>query len=172
MLNVSTTLFSEAVLDAVRQIGWTASPDGTCTYLNRRWYEFMGQARISDGLPNWLKAVHPHDQRQALAAWRAAATSNEKFENQFKLQSAGGGFRWVLAQAEPEVHESRILSWCGTCTDIHDWVLAEEALKEREEYVRTVLNSIPQAIWSATPSGLPAFFSAEGTKYLAAIPRI
>ena len=42
MFEASAAAFSEAVLDSVPQIVWTAQPDGTCTYLNRRWYEVTG----------------------------------------------------------------------------------------------------------------------------------
>jgi diguanylate cyclase (GGDEF)-like protein/PAS domain S-box-containing protein len=172
MFDPSCSSFSEAVLDAVPQIIWTAAPDGTCTYLNRRWYEVTGQARLEGWHPsNWVEAVYPDDREQAVAAWQSASSAKGKFENQFRLRAADDSFRWVIAQATPQIVEGQIVGWCGTCTDIHDRVVAEEALTEREERVRKVLNSIPQVIWSAGPDGHPDFFSTQWKEAFGGDPR-
>jgi diguanylate cyclase (GGDEF)-like protein/PAS domain S-box-containing protein len=159
MLNIPKASFSAAILDSVPQVIWTARPDGTCTYLNKRWYEFTGQHRRDDLLANWWDAVHPDDQEQALASWRTAAASQARFETQFRLRSATGCFRWVLAQAEPEVHGDCVVSWCGTCTDIHEQVLAVEALQQGEDRLRRTIDHIPQMTWSAIPDGSHDYFS-------------
>lgn len=159
MLNISRASFTEAILDSIPQMIWTALPDGSCTFLNRRWYDFTGREKAEDPLSSWLDALHPDDQEQTLESWQCAARTNRKFESQFRLRRADGTFRWVLAQGEAEVHQDRVLGWYGTCTDIHEQVSATEAVQVAEARLRRTIDHIPQMTWSALPDGSHDYFS-------------
>ena len=47
--------------DSAPVMMWVTDPDGHCTYLNRRWYEFTGQTPGQGEGLGWLDAVHPDD---------------------------------------------------------------------------------------------------------------
>ncbi len=142
------------ILDSVPQITWTALPDGACTYLSRRWYEFTGQQQGDDLDKTWAEPVHPEDRDSAVATWKQASASPAAFQNRFRLRSASGEYRWMLAQATPDQDQhGKLLGWHGTCTDIHDRVTAEEKLNCSEAHFRSILDTLPTMVWSAGPDG-------------------
>lgn len=159
MLQISSTLFSESILDAIPQIAWTAASDGTCTYVNKAWCEFTGDAWGEDASHGWVNALHPEDQERVLSAWLQASASERTFTDEFRLRTAQGDYRWMLTRASAEVHDGIVSGWCGTCTDIHDRVIAEESLRRSERRIQTILESIPQVIWTSEPGGVVDYVS-------------
>ena len=120
--------------DAMPQIVFTARPDGTTDYFNRRWYELTG---LPDGDTRdevWSEALHPDDRERCLETWYAAVRSGTPYqiEYRFKFQPFDG-YRWHLARALParDAH-GRITRWYGTCTDIHETKLAQDSLREAD----------------------------------------
>jgi PAS domain S-box-containing protein len=113
--------------DAMPQIVWTSSPDGSTTYFNGRWFEYTGMTPAEAGPNSWLAAVHPDDLPRAVARRSETLTSGEPFEVEYRFRSADGAYRWHLGRAVPMRDESgRIEFWIGTATDIHDRKIIED----------------------------------------------
>ena len=55
--------------DAMPQLVWTAEPDGTVDYFNRRHETLSGARRGDDGTWTWSPVIHPDDLQATLAAW-------------------------------------------------------------------------------------------------------
>ena len=76
------------------------------------------------------RLVHPADIRAAAVAWKRGLRSGQAFDIELRIRRRSGEHRWVLAHAVPSRdHRDRITGWHGTCTDVHDRVLAQEALR-------------------------------------------
>ncbi|QSQ23179.1 response regulator [Pyxidicoccus parkwayensis] len=116
--------------EALPLLVWSARPDGTCDYVNRRWQESSGLTREESTGRGWAAICHPEDQAQGLARWEASLKSGEPFENSCRLRrAADGAWRWHLIRALPlRSAQGGIIQWLGTCTDIDDQKRATEAL--------------------------------------------
>lgn len=143
----------QATLDAIPHVIWTALPDGTYSYLNRRWYEFTGQLRDLPEPDSFTDAVHPEDRAVASSSWASAVATGRDFEVRVRLRAAGGGFRWLRLRAARELAENHPSRWLGTCTDIHELVLAEIALEHTEARLQNALDHFRHMIWTATADG-------------------
>ena len=131
--------------ESMPQIVWMADPDGTIAYGNRRWFD-CAQEPPGDGALRWEMIVHPGDRARLLEIWRGALETGEGWEGEFCLGSlATGEFRWHLVRGVP-LHQEResIVSWVGTCTDIHDRRQAEDALRFLA-HASTLLSSLDYA---------------------------
>jgi len=128
--------------DAMPQIVWTARPDGTLDYHNRRWYELTGVPE-SSGADYWVPVVHPDDREKCLDAWGNSMRSGKPFQCEYRIRLASGEYRWHLGRGLCQTDaEGRVERWVGTCTDVEEQKRAEVALLEtdrRKDEFLTVL---------------------------------
>ena len=122
-----------AITNAVPQMVWTTLPDGYHDYYNDQWYRFTGAPPGTTDGEGWNDMFHPDDQDMAWARWRHSLATGEQYEVEYRLRHHAGGYRWVLGRALP-VHDAHgvIQRWMGTCTDIHEQKLTEDALREAD----------------------------------------
>jgi diguanylate cyclase (GGDEF)-like protein/PAS domain S-box-containing protein len=132
-------------LDTIPQMVWTMAADGSDEYYNSRWMEFTGTA-VGDGVRR-LELVHDDDRAAARAAWLKSFEGGEPYEARYRLRHVSGAYRWVLSRGYPERDASgRILRWYGTCTDIHEQLLAQQALQASEATNRSIIEASPDCV--------------------------
>jgi PAS domain S-box-containing protein len=120
--------------DLVPQMVWMCTRDGANIYFNRRWVEYTGMTLEESYGSGWNKPFHPDDQEIAWQAWHRAVQTDSRYQVESRLCARDGTYRWFLMRGEPfkEV-DGRTVKWFGTCTDIHDIKLAEQALLRSEK---------------------------------------
>ena len=130
--------------DAMPQIAFTAKPDGTVDYFNRKWYELTGSPAEEVSPEAWMAALHPSDRASIAESWLANVRVGRPHEHEARIWSAGAGtYRWHLARALPVRDESgAIVHWYGTATDIDDHKRAEHALRESEWNLRVLRSEL------------------------------
>jgi PAS domain S-box-containing protein len=120
----------EELANSMPQIVWSADPGGNIDYYNRRWYEFTGRPQGVTGDPSWADVVHPDDQEECLARWRAATTSGDAYEFEYRLRAKTGAYHWFLRRALPVRDPAgAITRWFGTCTNIDTVKHTEDVLR-------------------------------------------
>ncbi|PZQ65591.1 MAG: hypothetical protein DI570_01025, partial [Phenylobacterium zucineum] len=132
----------QAVADSVDQMIWSTRPDGFHDYYNRRWYEFTGVPEGSTDGEAWNGMFHPDDQARAWEIWNQSLSTGAPYRIEYRLRHRSGQYRWVLGRAQPLRDETgQIVRWYGTCTDVHDQKLAEDALRD-ERNALEILNQV------------------------------
>ncbi|KYG02569.1 hypothetical protein BE21_54775 [Sorangium cellulosum] len=121
--------------DAMPQIVWTAKPDGSIDYYNRRWLELAGAEGAEVAGDTWISFLHEDDRQRVLDTWSRSVATGAPYEVEHRTAfPAAREPRWYLVRAVPIRGASgEIVRWYGTCTDIHDAKLAEVALKEADQ---------------------------------------
>ena len=119
------------VVETIPAMAFTAGPDGSSEFVNRRWLEFAGMSEKSILGSSRQLTVHPDDLEEYLTKWRASLATGIPFENEARHSDARGAYRWFLVRAVPLRDQyGNILKWYGTLTDIEDRNRAEERLQE------------------------------------------
>lgn len=123
------------VLQSLPVMVWTTGPDGQADYFNPRWLQYTGRSAAEEMGRGWTAGVHPDDRATITQAWQRAHTAREKYQLEYRLRSADGYYRWVLAQGLPRITpEGEVSMWIGCATDIHDQKqLVAELLQASEE---------------------------------------
>jgi PAS domain S-box-containing protein len=120
--------------DAMPQIVWTAGPDGSIDYMNRRWTEFTG---LTDTVGNdaWGPFLHPADAPLAGERWAASVATGAPFEMEIRLlDRRQQTYRWYLIRTvAAHDDKGKVVRWFGTGTDIHDQKRAEESSRYLSE---------------------------------------
>jgi PAS domain S-box-containing protein len=123
--------------DSMPQVVWTATPDGTVDYYNRRQEEFSGFVQQPDGSWAWTPVLHPDDRQPTVAAWTEAVRTGSTYQIAHRVQGKDGRFRWHLSRGVPIFDDAgNICKWHGTATDIDDLKQAEAELRRSEEQFR------------------------------------
>jgi PAS domain S-box-containing protein len=147
-----------AIVDSVDQMIWSTRPDGYHDFYNQRWYDYTGMPEGSTDGGAWNGLFHPDDQERAWAVWQRCLGTGEPYHIEYRLRHRSGEYRWVLGRAQPVRDEAgRIARWYGTCTDIHDFKLAEAALRESEARFRVMADSAPALIWACDAEAKVSF---------------
>ncbi|TFV96541.1 PAS domain S-box protein [Oxalobacteraceae bacterium OM1] len=178
-MDISERVFSEAALreseakfrtitDAMPQMVWSTRPDGYHDFYNQRWYDFTGMPEGTTDGAGWNGMFHPDDQDRAWGRWQHCLATGEPYEIEYRLRHRSGQYRWVLGRALPIRDEGgRIMRWMGTCTDIHEHKLAQEALeasdRRKDEFLAMLAHELrnPLAPISAAAELLPMMPGAD-----------
>jgi PAS domain S-box-containing protein len=123
------------VLEGIPQIAWAADPDGTITYFNRRWFDYVGEEYVSD--EQLASHMHPDDFEAGIPQWLRSLDTGEALDVELRIRSAAGDYRWMLVRALPSRNEQgEIVQWIGTYTDIHEQKLALERIDLAQNLLR------------------------------------
>jgi PAS domain S-box-containing protein len=127
-------------LDAIPHLVWTAAPDGTAEYMNRRATEYFGLP-LDDLLGwDWGWVVHPSDLPATLAAWNEALRTGRGYEVEYRLRRHDGEFRWFLGRAEPSrARDGEVMRWFGTCTDVDEGRRRADAAVSNRMFFRALV---------------------------------
>jgi PAS domain S-box-containing protein len=141
--------------DFIPQLVWITDNTGFHTYFNQRWIDYTGYTLADSVGPDmWNNLLHPDDRTRARQIWGHSLATGADYEIEYRFKDKDGSYRWFLGQALPRHDESgAIVTWFGTCTDIHDQKLAADALAEREAEFTTLADNVAQLSWMARPDG-------------------
>ena len=123
-----------ALAESLPQLVWMANAKGETTYCNHRVFEYFGLIPSETDIPVWAGRFHPEDVETTFAAWRKSIELSEPYQVEYRLRRHDGAYRYFLARAIPMRNEAgQVERWIGSCTDVHDRKLAEEALRRSEK---------------------------------------
>ncbi len=137
VLDVSARVEAELrfreIANAMPQAVWSTRSDGFHDYYNEQWYSFTGVPPGSTDGEGWNELFHPDDRELAWDKWRESLRTGRTYEIEYRLRHRSGHYRWVLGRALPVRDESgAIVRWMGTCTDIHEQKLSQQALQQAD----------------------------------------
>lgn len=154
-------------LDTIPQMVWTMEADGTDEFYNRRWLEFTGLLMDREQGLARLDLVHPDDRPGAESRWLESVQSGVDYEAQYRLKHVSGEYRWVLSRGCAERgFDGHPIRWYGTCTDVHDEVLAREAQQASEAINRSMIEASPDCISLLDIGGNVVFLNKAAQKVI------
>lgn len=128
-------------VDAIPTLAWSARPDGSAEFLNRRWLDYTGLSAEEASDWGWTAAIHTEDRDRLLDLWRRLLASGEPGEMEARLRRHDGDYRWFLFRAEPARDDhGRIFKWYGANTDIEDRKRAEALLAAEKRTLEMIAN--------------------------------
>jgi len=150
---------------------WRAGLDGKCNYFNKTWLEFTGRSieeEIGDG---WANGVHPEDLDGCLSGYRTAFDSRKPFALEYRLRRHDGVYRWISDYGRPYYDlEDRFAGYIGSCYDVTDRKVAEDALLQSEQKFRELTENTSDWIWEVDQDSRYIYSSPKVTDILGYSP--
>ncbi len=95
----------------------------------------------------WLNGVHPDDRDLSNEIFQQALHGEKKYDTEFRVLWPDGCVHWLRANAQVFRDENgQAIRMVGVNYDITERKRAEEALREREQKLKTLLNFLPVGI--------------------------
>ena len=117
------------VIDTIPAIVWSTLPDGSNTYVNKRFVEYTGSSAEQMAGSGWQALIHPDDLERHAGKWMEAVATGKPHESEVRSRRSDGQYRWQLDRGVPlRDEDGNIVKWYGVTTDIEDRKRAEEAL--------------------------------------------
>ena len=141
--------------------------------LSTRQLAWSTEARAMFGVPAsepidyglFLSLLEPQDRERTESAVERAIATGDPFDIEYRILRHSGGEHWVRARGGAVAGEgakpSRLI---GIMLDIDDQKRAEEALRTREAHLRSILDTVPDAMIVIDTAGLIQSFSSAAER--------
>jgi formate hydrogenlyase transcriptional activator len=135
------------VIDSIPAVVWSTLPDGSNTYVNKRFVEYSGASAEQTVGSGWEALIHPDDLEQHTRKWMEAVATGNPHENEVRSRRSDGQYRWQLDRGVPlRDEDGNVVKWYGVTTDIEDRKRAEDKIREQEVELRQMLDLAPQLV--------------------------
>jgi PAS domain S-box-containing protein len=128
---------------------WTTTPDGLHDWFSQRWYDYTGLTEAQSLGEGWKLPFHPEDMVTTKDTWFNCLATGDEYNTEYRCQRYDGEWRWMLGRAIPFLDDAgKIIKWFGTCTDIHDLVMARQEAKETRQQLQKVIEHAKIMLWA------------------------
>ena len=117
-----------SLADAIPHIVWKAKVDGTLEYFNKVWTDYTGLTQEQSIGSGWQNSIHPSDLNPFLKLWIQSMANNQPFEAEARIRDTKNEMKWHWIHAVPEIRDGTVISWLGTCTNVHERKMNAEQL--------------------------------------------
>ncbi len=137
---------------------------GECVYFSGRCRELTGYEFSEIAGMQWSQFIDERDRVDVVNRWRQAVEANTAFLSEHRFVKKDGSVIWIRTEVEPFSEKNRLRSFAGVFQDItseklnrieleqHEVDLSKR-LEERDLEIRTIVNSLPQLVWTADRDG-------------------
>ncbi|MEO9061587.1 MAG: PAS domain S-box protein [Nitrosospira sp.] len=162
-----------AVAEASPALTWQVDTHGNAVFLNQRFMEMFGMTADMLMPTGWHSIIHPDDASGYVAALQQALRDRSRFQQQVRVKTATGEWRWLKSYALPWfTTDDEYAGHVGISIDITDTVNAEAALVEtsrrKDEFLATLAHELRNPL-APISNALALIARPDGAK---AIPRL
>jgi PAS domain S-box-containing protein len=154
------------VTEGVGEVFWVKQAlGGRILYVSPAYEEIWGRSRDSlyADPASWGGAVHPDDRAAVAANLAEARDAGAPYDHTYRILRPDGTERVVRGRGYPvRDGEGRVYRWVGVAADVTALHRLQSALKESEERLRQVTETIREVFWMAIPGGGAALYVSTG----------
>jgi len=153
---------------ASTQVVWTTNATGDVIEDLPSWTAFTGQPGAKMLGRGWSRMVHPEDAEQLRKVWEHSLATGTPHENEFRVMSAQGVYKYVEARAIPVLGpDGKVREWVGTLTDVTARREADLRMQEdnrrKDEFLAMLAHELRNPL-APISSALEVIRSTKGDK--------
>jgi PAS domain S-box-containing protein len=170
---------TQARLESVLEAGlagtffWNIPEDRVITDENMMRYFSLSEKALTEGVPlaEVLPAIYEEDRPPVTEALTEAIERSGVYQIEYRVNHSDGKMRWLSARGAVERDETgKACELTGFAVDITRIKEAEVALRESEEQLRTLADTISQLAWMAEPDGFIFWYNRRWYEYTGTTP--
>src|ERR1700735_1451840 len=149
--------------------GWRTD-SGEIVWSDETYRIFEYDRSVKPTIDSVAQRVHPEDRADFKLVIDRASAGAPEFEHAYRLLLPDGRVKHVQAIAHVLQDASGNREFVGAVTDITEQRQAEAVIRQQEEELRNVVDTIPALVWSAQHDGSNAYVNKRFTEYMGASP--
>jgi formate hydrogenlyase transcriptional activator len=149
--------------------GWRADT-GEIAWSDETYRIFEYDRSVKPTIDSVAQRVHPEDRADFKLVIDRASAGAPEFEHAYRLLLPDGRVKHVQAIAHVLQDASGNREFVGAVTDITEQRQAEAVIRQQEEELRNVVDTIPALVWSAQHDGSNAYVNKRFAEYMGASP--
>lgn len=140
----------QLICDSMPQLIWTTTPDGLHDWFSQRWYDYTGLTEEESLGEGWKLPFHPDDMAATGRRWQHSLDTGDPYTTEYRCRKYDGEWRWMLGRAVCMRNKDtgKIEKWFGTCTDIHESVMARSEAKRLRQQLLSVISHAQVTLFS------------------------
>ncbi|MBD1923983.1 PAS domain S-box protein [Microcoleus sp. FACHB-831] len=141
------------LIDSLPGIAFSSSndPEWSMRYLSEGCLNLTGyrsEELLENGVVSYNSILYPEDLSKVAIAINEAVANKQPYVVEYRIRTKSGGERWLWEKGRAVFDSNgRVLGREGFITDITEIKHAEQALREKEEFLQLILDNIPQFIF-------------------------
>jgi len=143
--------------DNIKEVFFVQSADhGETIYINKAYEEIWGRSTESlyKNPQSFIEPIPEEDRPALFASIERNRRGEYAGDVEFRVVRTDGSVRWMLAHAVPVRNDAgEVYRIAGVCSDVSERKKAESELRAREDYYRTILENIVDAVFVADSEG-------------------
>ena len=154
------------LVDSVPGMIAVADSQGQSEYLNKRAIDYL-DTTPEEFSERPMATVYPEDQELLMNEWLRCNALGQPMDLVHRVRRFDGVYRWVHVRGEPlRDDRGQIVRWYYVFTDIDDQRRAEEALRESEQHLRLLVETIPALVGRTTAEGKLDYVNRRVVDYI------
>lgn len=128
----------------------------------------VSSQKALEGLPIevFINSIFEEDREMVSALIAKTVDNGSEFECEYRTIDTEGRVRWVIARGRVERDENNeALHFPGVMIDISSRKIAEAELKDSEERLRFMADTMPQLVWITRPDGYHEYYNKHWYDY-------
>ena len=129
------------LVENLSEVIYTAGLDGILTYVSpgvERLLEYTPQEVIGRHVSDF---IHP-EAHNSLAARIERVAAGQREANEYRFVTRTGATRWAQSSSQPILEDGQVIGLQGVLTDITERKQAEERIRQQNEFLTTVIESL------------------------------
>ncbi len=114
----------------------------------------IDQSRLEPSYEGFLNAIHPDDRELVDVTYHRSIESGDPYEITHRLLMQDGRIKWVIEKGQTFYERGKAIRSIGTVQDITKRKQAEDALRNSEAHVRSLIETLPDLVWLKDPEGV------------------
>ncbi|WP_374864559.1 PAS domain-containing protein [Brucella cytisi] len=155
---------SARVVESIFGNGWAFDAKGRWIFLHPFAQSSLGVSldylneAVDKGHTAWKRLLHPDDYRGVAKRWLHCLATGEDFNVEFRFRRASDVYVWARTAARAVRDRSgRIAGWYGIALDNDVYKKTVTALRERENSLQQLVDTVPALVWSTSATGSPTY---------------
>jgi PAS domain S-box-containing protein len=151
-----------------REVFWLTTADSSrMLYISPAYETVWGRRRESlyQDPRSFVAAIHPEDRPVVVEA--IERNRERGFEVEYRVVRPDGSIRWIWDRGFPiKDHAARVYRVAGIAEDVTDRKLAAVTVKQADDRIRLIIETIPAMVWRIRPDGVIDFINQRGLHYM------